>query len=82
MFEEKIAILNQEYGDKKEEPALDCTEKTVYTPEEIQNILGVSRPTVYKLLKKRPFHILKIGRSIRVPKHEFDVWLDGTEVVG
>ena len=76
MFEERIAELNR---DRETVLSGDCTDvqKTVYTPEEIQNILGISRPTVYKLLKERQFHVLKIGHCLRVSKTDFDNWLQG-----
>ena len=76
MFEEKIAELNHEIESAPIED-LPGASKTVYTPEEIQNILGISKPTVYKLLKQEQFRILHVGRCMRVPKAEFDHWLDG-----
>jgi len=76
MFEEKIKALNQ--SDIVIEAAKDeAMKKVVYTPEEIQNILGISKPTVYKLLKQHPFHVLKIGHCLRISKTEFDHWLQG-----
>lgn len=72
MFEDRITELNREIS-----TGPSGSQKTVYTPEEIQNILGISKPTVYKLLKEGQFRILHVGRCMRVSKAEFDQWLDG-----
>ena len=52
-------------------------EKRTYTVEDIQNILGISRPTAYKLVNSGQFHVVKIGHQIRVPVKLFDNWLEG-----
>lgn len=58
-----------------ETPAIP--DKRTYTVEEIQIILGVSRPTVYCLLKKNEFRWLQIGGGkYRISKKSFDEWLD------
>ena len=44
------------------------SEKRCYTVQELQEILGVSRPTIYNLLKKKEFS-----------KKSFDDWLDNLE---
>ncbi|MGP1434704.1 MAG: helix-turn-helix domain-containing protein [Catonella sp.] len=51
-------------------------EKRCYTVKELQEILGVSRSTVYDLLKKNEFRWLQIGTSYRISKKSFDEWLD------
>ena len=51
-------------------------EKTCYTVKEIQDILGISRPTVYELLKKNEFRWIQIGTKYRISKKSFDGWLD------
>lgn len=53
------------------------TEKRVYTVKELQEILGVSRPTVYNLLKRKEFRWVKLeGSKYRISKRSFDKWLD------
>ena len=47
-----------------------------YTVKEIQDILGISRPTVYELLKKNEFRWIQIGTKYRISKKSFDGWLD------
>lgn len=71
MFEEKIAALNQKIT---EEPLQ--FDKRTYTVEEIQNILNVSKPTVYNLVKEGQFRSVRIGGTIRISKRSFDEWLD------
>ncbi|EFE14179.1 helix-turn-helix domain-containing protein [Clostridium sp. M62/1] len=73
MFEEKIAEMNRQ----TEAMQVQCTsEKRTYTVDEIQDILGISQPTAYALIKKNLFHSIRIGRNIRVSKASFDAWLD------
>ena len=55
------------------------TEKRIYTVEEIQDILGVSKTSAYRLVKSGMFHIVKVGGQYRVSKKSFDTWLEGQE---
>ena len=50
--------------------------KRSYSVAEIGQILGVSRPTAYNLIKKNMFQSIHKGTSIRVIKASFDAWLD------
>jgi len=63
------------------EPNESSPEKRVYTVAEIQSILGISRPTAYKLIKKDVFRSIHIGGSIRISKKSFDAWFDSTDHV-
>lgn len=63
MFEEKIAALN-----RANEQSAVCYEKRTYTVDEIQDILGISRPTAYNLVKKGLFHSVRVGGHIRISK--------------
>ncbi|MDD2377137.1 MAG: helix-turn-helix domain-containing protein [Clostridia bacterium] len=56
--------------------------KKVYDPIEIQKILGLGRTKLYEFLEKvykngEPFLVLKIGKQYKVPKEQFDVWING-----
>ena len=51
-------------------------DKRTYTVGEIQNILGVSQPTAYGLVRKNYFRTVKVGRHIRIANRSFDEWLD------
>lgn len=68
MFEEQIAKLN---GVSKTAP-----HKTSYSVAEIQQILGISRPTAYNLIKRNDFQSVRTDKGIRVIKTSFDAWLD------
>ncbi|WP_275982219.1 helix-turn-helix domain-containing protein [Ohessyouella blattaphilus] len=54
-------------------------EKRTYTVDEIQDILGISQPTAYSLIKQNLFHSIKVGRHIRIAKRSFDSWLEGSD---
>lgn len=51
-------------------------EKRCYTVKELQEILEISRPTVYELLKKNEFRWILVGGKYRISKKSFDEWLD------
>ena len=53
----------------------------VYTSGEIQKMLHLSKTTTYRLLKKcvesgEPFRVLHFGGTYRIPKNNFDKWLN------
>lgn len=76
MFEGKINAMNADpIGDDSFNP-LNYPGKRTYTVDEIQDILGVSRPTAYNLVKKNLFRSVRVGGSIRISKRSFDEWLD------
>lgn len=54
----------------------NTSEKRCYTVKELQEILGISRPTVYELLKMEVFSWVKIGTTYRISKNSFDKWFD------
>ena len=51
--------------------------KRSYSVEEVMQILGVVRQTVYKLISRGCFETVKIEKSYRIIKSSFDKWLDG-----
>lgn len=52
-------------------------EKMFYTISDIQKMLGISRPTVYRLLKKKEFHWIMVGsKGYRISRKSFDDWLE------
>ena len=58
----------------------EMSEKRCYTVQELQEILGVSRPTIYNLLKKKEFRWIQLdGGKYRISKKSFDDWLDNLE---
>lgn len=58
------------------ENIVSTQEKRCYTVKELQEILGISRPTVYELLKKNEFRWIQIGTKYCISKKSFDEWLD------
>ena len=58
----------------------EMSEKRCYTVQELQEILGVSRPTIYNLLKKKEFRWIQLDDGkYRISKKSFDDWLDNLE---
>ena len=53
------------------------TEKKCYTIKEVQEMLGMGRRAVTSLLEKREFRWVVIGGRYRIPKKNFDEWLEG-----
>lgn len=73
MFEERIAAMNQRTEEAMAANAVQFDKRT-YTVDEIQDILGISRTSAYNLVKKKVFHSVRIGGSIRISKKSFDEW--------
>ena len=76
MFEDRSAAIN---ADTEAVPVLSGYEKRVYTVDEIQDILGVSKTSAYNLVKSGVFHFVKVGGQYRVSKRSFDAWLDALD---
>ena len=76
MFEDRIAEMNKQ--SESVAPAIPY-EKRVYTVDEIQDILGVSKTTTYQLIKSKVFHSVRIGGQYRISKKSFDNWLDNLD---
>ena len=51
-------------------------EKRCYTVKEVQDMLEISRPSVYELLKRNEFRWIKIGTAYRISKKIFYDGLD------
>ena len=58
------------------EQIMTTQEKRCYTVKDLQEILEISRPTVYELLKRHEFRWIQIGTKYRISKKSFDEWLD------
>lgn len=47
-----------------------------YSVQEVQKLLGISRPTVYRLLSQRKFQWIRIGaKGYRIDRSDFDRWI-------
>ena len=51
--------------------------KRCYSVGDLQEMLGISKPSVYELLKRKEFHWVVIGGRYKISKRSFDEWLDG-----
>ena len=71
MFEDRIAELNG--------VSITAPNKKSYTVAEIRQILGISRPTAYKLINQNVFQSVLLNRGIRIVKSSFDAWLETRE---
>lgn len=70
-MEERIEQLNQ-----SSEVYRSDTEKRAYTVSDIQDILSIGKNAAYDLVNSGKFKVLKIGKSIRIPKKSFDEWME------
>lgn len=68
MIEQNCQKLNEISGASKG--------KKSYTVKEIREILGISSSTAAKLIKVNMFRSIRVGREVRIPKSDFDAWLD------
>lgn len=61
---------------KAEENAGNVTNRC-YTVQDLQTILGISRRSVYDLLRRKEFRWIQIGHGrYRISRKSFDEWLD------
>ena len=58
------------------EQIMTTQEKRCYTVKDLQEILEISRPTVYELLRRHEFRWIQVGKNYRISKKSFDEWLD------
>ena len=58
------------------EEIMTAQEKRCYTVKDLQEILEISRPTVYELLKRHEVRWIQVGKNYRISKKSFDEWLD------
>ena len=54
----------------------DTFSKKSYSVEEVQDILSITRQTVYKLIKQGCFQAVMLENGYRIIKSSFDKWLD------
>ncbi len=47
---------------------------TTYSLVEVAEVLGVSRPTAYRLARRGEFWTIRVGKSIRVPAGSLAAW--------
>lgn len=57
-------------------------EKKLYTIQEVEKILKISRSSAYRFIKdvylvQHPFKVLRIENQYRIVKASFDAWVNG-----
>lgn len=48
----------------------------VLKADDIAEILGISLPTAYKLMRQKGFPLISFGRNMRALREEFFKWLE------
>ena len=48
----------------------------VLTMKHVQNILGICKPKAYELARQAGFPVVKLGKTLRVPREAFLRWLE------
>lgn len=66
--------LNSDVG--KMEGDKEMLDKRCYTVNDVMQMLGISRPAVYDLLKRNEFRYVTCAGKFLVSKKSFDAWLD------
>lgn len=51
------------------------TERLAYSPTEAAQVLGVSRPTVYTLIRRADFPAFKVGNRTLIPVEGLRDWV-------
>ncbi len=49
----------------------------VLNVDDIQQILGIGKRQAYELANSGQFHVVRVGRSIKILKNVFFKWLNG-----
>ena len=52
-------------------------DKITYNMDEVSVMLGLSRPTVWKLMHSGEIFTIRIGRRMLIPKEQFDKLMSG-----
>lgn len=50
-------------------------EKRIYTVADVAEVLQISKPKAYELVRIQGFPKILVGRAIRVPIKEFEDWV-------
>lgn len=47
---------------------------------DIKAFLGISKSAAYELVNSKAFHVVKIGRTYKIPKKAFTAWFEGQKI--
>lgn len=73
-----VSVTKVKYIYKGGEKFMNLTlDKDVLDVEDIQSILGISRSKAYDLVNSGQFHVVRIGRLIKISRPVFEGWLNG-----
>ena len=50
-------------------------DRKLLRPEELCEVLGLGRSTVYQLLRTQQLPCVRVGRAVRVPVRALDQWI-------
>lgn len=51
-------------------------EKLVYSVKDVANLLNIGMNKAYDLINQKEIPVIKMGRTIRIPKKAFESWLN------
>lgn len=51
-------------------------DKLLLSATEVANLLGLSRPSVYQLMRRADFPLVRLGGRVLVPTEMLKKWLD------
>ena len=52
------------------------SQKLAYSVSEAAELLGLSRPTIYQLIHRTGFPVVRIGRRTLIPRRALEDWID------
>lgn len=55
-------------------------EKAVLDVDDIKDYLGIGRRQAYSLCDGKSFHVVRVGRRIKIAREVFEIWLKGGQV--
>lgn len=62
-------------GRKMRESAGQVEDRMLLTVEEAAQLLGIGRTLAWRLVQERELPSVRLGRCVRVPRHELEVWI-------
>jgi excisionase family DNA binding protein len=57
-------------------------ESLLLRPREAARLLGIGRSTLFEMLARQELPIVRIGRIVRIPRHQLKEWVDEEIEVG
>lgn len=56
--------------------AVDGTVRELVRAEEVAIVLGVGRSKVFEMLRAGELPVVRLGRSVRIPRRALDRWIE------